>query len=440
MQGAIGAQCLYGLLRAAVRYLQSAARDRVECGLLRRKLERQVHAISEGRWDRLEALGRVPRDSLTRIAELLGNAPAQVIGGAVYLGFIILALYLMTGPITAVIVAIVFATKLLDLVVVSRQAPAISARAEAAAEWQTLESDVLAASRSIYGLRPAAITRSRTGAVFTMLLDRCFGLRRVQLLHDSYLNISLEMLFVLSFLVAGLRSFQGALSFGQFVFVVTLLLQLHLPVGMLLDSGLELFRLRAIIRLVRRELFEAESAFAEPPPFRAPALPPPLPPFRVGVGGASGSGKTTLIAAWYRHWLKSGLSLDDIAVVAQQVELFPSSVSAYLDPQAPTARTLGLRVEGRAAEVLSGGERRRLLIARALILEPRILVLDEPEAGLDESARADLLELLRREIAARELSVLIVSHDPRFLELGSRVYTLGEGQVVAEREVHAAHR
>lgn len=60
---------------------------------------------------------------------------------------------------------------------------------------------------------------------------------------------------------------------------------------------------------------------------------------------------------------------------------------------------------------LSGGQRQRVLLARALVREPSVLVLDEPEAGLDLAAEQRLLDLLRDVRRARGVTVLHVSHD-----------------------------
>lgn len=68
-------------------------------------------------------------------------------------------------------------------------------------------------------------------------------------------------------------------------------------------------------------------------------------------------------------------------------------------------------VEERLISALSGGELQRASLARALIAEPDLLILDEPEAGVDQMGRArfyDLLDDLRKE---RNLTVLMVSHD-----------------------------
>jgi iron complex transport system ATP-binding protein len=80
---------------------------------------------------------------------------------------------------------------------------------------------------------------------------------------------------------------------------------------------------------------------------------------------------------------------------------------------------------------LSGGERRRAFIARALAQQPRLLLLDEPTANLDAQAQAEICDLLR-ELAAGGVGVLVVLHD---LTLAAaycdRLVLLAGGRVVA---------
>ncbi|MGJ3243444.1 MAG: LPS export ABC transporter ATP-binding protein [Opitutales bacterium] len=96
-------------------------------------------------------------------------------------------------------------------------------------------------------------------------------------------------------------------------------------------------------------------------------------------------------------------------------------------------RELGLvRVAGQKAFTLSGGERRRLEIARALVTRPRFLLLDEPFSGVDPISVADVQDIVLR-LKARGIGVLITDHNVReTLSITDRAYLLFEGRVLAE--------
>ena len=92
------------------------------------------------------------------------------------------------------------------------------------------------------------------------------------------------------------------------------------------------------------------------------------------------------------------------------------------------------RVEDRAAEAvekLSGGLRRRIEIARAMLHRPRLLLLDEPTAGLDLAARRDLLTYLHELRADEGASIVWTTHALEEAEACDRVAILEEGRVVA---------
>jgi lipopolysaccharide export system ATP-binding protein len=80
---------------------------------------------------------------------------------------------------------------------------------------------------------------------------------------------------------------------------------------------------------------------------------------------------------------------------------------------------------------LSGGERRRVEIARALAADPRFILLDEPFAGVDPLSVADIQRIVR-ELAARDIGVLITDHNVReTLGVCGRAYIVDRGSVIA---------
>ena len=81
---------------------------------------------------------------------------------------------------------------------------------------------------------------------------------------------------------------------------------------------------------------------------------------------------------------------------------------------------------------LSGGERRRVEIARALANQPEFILLDEPFAGVDPISVIDIQSIIRQ-LARRDIGVLITDHNVReTLGICDRAYVMGEGEVLAE--------
>ena len=96
-------------------------------------------------------------------------------------------------------------------------------------------------------------------------------------------------------------------------------------------------------------------------------------------------------------------------------------------------REFGIRhVEGRKGTELSGGERRRVEIARCLALEPKFILLDEPFAGVDPLAVADIQEIVKY-LRERGMGILITDHNVReTLHIVDRAYILNEGKILLE--------
>jgi lipopolysaccharide export system ATP-binding protein len=92
---------------------------------------------------------------------------------------------------------------------------------------------------------------------------------------------------------------------------------------------------------------------------------------------------------------------------------------------------------GRRGDTLSGGERRRVEIARALASNPKFMLLDEPFAGIDPIAVSDIRELVAH-LKDRGIGVLITDHNVReTLDIVDRAYILHDGRVLMEGLPHA---
>src|SRR5215208_2768150 len=79
-------------------------------------------------------------------------------------------------------------------------------------------------------------------------------------------------------------------------------------------------------------------------------------------------------------------------------------------------------------EKLSGGEKQRVAMARALINEPALILADEPTANLDSKIGHEIMRLLKRIAKEQNRSVVIVSHDARIKDIADRVLWLEDGQ------------
>ncbi len=182
----------------------------------------------------------------------------------------------------------------------------------------------------------------------------------------------------------------------------------------------------------------------------------------VVIGGKTGAGKSTLILTILGfHVPTSGSVVVDgiemssrtvrrirrsIAYVDQEPVLRPvKTIDALRAPfrfaanrhQMPTQGEIETMLESVGLEqsvleketsILSGGEKQRVCIARALLLQRSVLILDEISSALDEQTSGELLEHIR----AQPVTVLAVSHNPSWLNGFDRAITLDHAQVVSQ--------
>ena len=127
---------------------------------------------------------------------------------------------------------------------------------------------------------------------------------------------------------------------------------------------------------------------------------------------------------------------DDVAFGPRNLHLSQDEVRERVR-QAMEAVGLPFAFKDRLTSELSQGEKRRLALAGVLALQPQVLVLDEPTAGLDRAGRDRVIAALRRRNAAGVTSI-VVSHDVAFVaETAERVVVLRDGAVVADAPARA---
>ena len=188
--------------------------------------------------------------------------------------------------------------------------------------------------------------------------------------------------------------------------------------------------------------------------------------------GPSGSGKTTLLSILAgimtptagRVYLlgyeitrlpRAQLScfrLKNVGFIFQGFNLFPAltaaeNIEVALNLKGVRGKTAGHEAEFLLSQVgladkakslprdLSGGQKQRVAIARALAGNPPLIMADEPTAALDSQSGRAVIELLRRLAKENGSTVLMVTHDPRIVDVADRLLHLEDGQITRSSSV-----
>jgi lipoprotein-releasing system ATP-binding protein len=134
----------------------------------------------------------------------------------------------------------------------------------------------------------------------------------------------------------------------------------------------------------------------------------------------------------FHHLLPAFTALENVLLPAQSQHRWQT--------QAMRDHALALLVEvgleafvNRPSSQLSGGQQQRVAVARALMLNPPLLLADEPTGNLDTASADQVFSLFRRLLLDRGAAALVVTHDPRLAERADRVLSLVDGRLVDDR-------
>ncbi|HHV94113.1 MAG TPA: energy-coupling factor transporter ATPase [Firmicutes bacterium] len=142
--------------------------------------------------------------------------------------------------------------------------------------------------------------------------------------------------------------------------------------------------------------------------------------------------KVGLVFQYPEHQLFEETVWDDVAFGPRNMRLSDEEVRARVE-RALAAVDIDPALANRSPFELSGGEKRRVAIAGVLAMEPSVLVLDEPTAGLDPRGRQDMLRQIQRLQEERHLTVVFVSHNMAEVgALADRLVVMERGEIVME--------
>ena len=131
-------------------------------------------------------------------------------------------------------------------------------------------------------------------------------------------------------------------------------------------------------------------------------------------------------------------AVENVAVALEIANIAPKEAHLY-GRQLLSALDLAHRNDSLPVH-LSGGEQQRVAIARALANDPSLILADEPTAALDSRRSHQVMEIFRRISAEREACVLVVTHDPRALDMFDRVIELSDGRISPRTEQREANK
>ena len=152
-------------------------------------------------------------------------------------------------------------------------------------------------------------------------------------------------------------------------------------------------------------------------------------PLRVQTPAQSAEFRGTHVGFEFQayHLLPDLDALENVQLPAQVLRR-PQAASAQQARELLDSVGLSDRMGHRPSE-LSGGEQQRVAIARALMNKPEIVLADEPTGNLDTGTESEIIDLLKRMHAERQLTLLVATHDETVARAAQRVVHLKDGRV-----------
>jgi len=459
---------------------------------LRNRLYRHLQRLELGFFDRQQTgqlMSRVTVD-LQSIRFFLGYGLIFILQNLLTIVAAAIVMFLLQPSLAAITLAPVPLVVVAAARYGRQSRPALQEVQQRIAELTAEAEESISGIRVVKAFAREDERRARFDGRVTRVFDQSMFSTKLRAYYNPMISFLPNLGLAAVLLVGGRQVVNGGISIGEFVTFNTYLLMLMFPMRML---GIALGMAQRAVASGNRvfELLDREPRLPVParpvplPPgggrieVRGATLaydggPPALdavslvvePGETLAIVGPTGSGKTTLVAAVARLYDLSGgsIAIDGVdvreidpadlrravAMVPDDGFLFSATVRDNISYARPEATLAEVELAARRAQIhdfvaslpdgydtlvgergltLSGGQRQRLAIARALIADPRVLVLDDATASVDATTEREIKRALREVMEGR--TTLVIAHRLSTISLADRILVMEGGRVAA---------